>query len=145
VNRPRPNRASPNRSGPNRASPNSCDPNRVRPNRLRRPGAAVAVVVALAALLSGCGIRDTALPVDAGEGASRTACPPAPGVSLSQLDRDAYASPATDRTARPRDAVLSPSASPSAAPVPSPAATCLRTGAPVRAPASRAPATSPSP
>ncbi|MBC3843933.1 hypothetical protein GXW82_38200 [Streptacidiphilus sp. 4-A2] len=53
------------------------------------------VVAALAALLSGCGIRDTSLPVDAGQGASRTACPPSPGASLSQLDRDAYAAQST--------------------------------------------------
>lgn len=43
---------------------------------------------ALALALSGCGIRDTALPVDAGDAASRTACPPAPDATLSKLASD---------------------------------------------------------
>lgn len=38
--------------------------------------AALLGTAALAVALSGCGIRSTALPVDAGEPASRTACPP---------------------------------------------------------------------
>ncbi|MEY9959930.1 hypothetical protein [Streptacidiphilus sp. MAP5-52] len=37
------------------------------------------LVAALA--LTGCGIRSTAVPVDAGLPASRTACPPTPGAS----------------------------------------------------------------
>ncbi|WP_370092908.1 hypothetical protein [Streptacidiphilus sp. MAP12-20] len=41
---------------------------------------AVAAVTALLAL-SGCGIRSTAVPVDAGLPASRTACPPTPGAT----------------------------------------------------------------
>jgi hypothetical protein len=51
--------------------------------------------LAVAVLLSGCGIRDTALPVDAGEGASRTACPPTSGASLSQLEGEAFPSPSS--------------------------------------------------
>ncbi|MFE2109815.1 hypothetical protein ACFXAF_28675 [Kitasatospora sp. NPDC059463] len=50
---------------------------RVRPNRgrgPRRPWAAAALL-GLAALAAGCGIRPTAVPVDAGAPASRTACP----------------------------------------------------------------------
>ncbi|WP_406089716.1 hypothetical protein [Kitasatospora purpeofusca] len=41
---------------------------------LRRPLAAAALV-GLAVLAAGCGIRPTAVPVDAGAPASRTACP----------------------------------------------------------------------
>ncbi|MFJ8432606.1 hypothetical protein ACIQ9P_15050 [Kitasatospora sp. NPDC094019] len=41
---------------------------------LRRPFAAAALL-GLAALATGCGIRPTAVPVDAGAPASRTACP----------------------------------------------------------------------
>ncbi|MFB8242907.1 hypothetical protein ACFC58_40870 [Kitasatospora purpeofusca] len=41
---------------------------------LRRPFAAAALV-GLAVLAAGCGIRPTAVPVDAGAPASRTACP----------------------------------------------------------------------
>ncbi|MDY0814980.1 hypothetical protein [Kitasatospora purpeofusca] len=41
---------------------------------LRRPFAAAALV-GLALLAAGCGIRPTAVPVDAGAPASRTACP----------------------------------------------------------------------
>ncbi|RAG87426.1 hypothetical protein DN069_00895 [Streptacidiphilus pinicola] len=43
---------------------------------------AACVVAAVAAVtLSGCGIRSTAVPVDAGIPASRTACPPPPGAT----------------------------------------------------------------
>ncbi|WP_380278968.1 hypothetical protein [Kitasatospora purpeofusca] len=42
--------------------------------RRRRPFAP-AVLLGLAALAAGCGIRPTAVPVDAGAPASRTACP----------------------------------------------------------------------
>lgn len=60
----------------------------------RRTAATTAAIVAasaavLAVLLSGCGIRDTAVPVDAGDPASRTACPPGPSASLTALERDA--------------------------------------------------------
>ncbi len=117
---------------------------RARPKA--RLAAATAAVAAVAALLSGCGIRDTALPVDAGQGASRTACPPAPDVSLSQLDHDAYASPAADWRSGPAKA----HAAASAAPTPSGTLSCLQPSttptevAPSAAPTA-APAGSPSP
>jgi len=63
------------------------------PAGTRRPVRRLAVLAVLAAglaaALSGCGIRDTALPVDAGVAASRTACPPAPDATLSKLAKDA--------------------------------------------------------
>ncbi|MFE9457158.1 hypothetical protein [Streptomyces californicus] len=40
----------------------------------RRTGASVAVAVAVAALVSGCGIRTTSVPVDAGAAPSRVPC-----------------------------------------------------------------------
>ena len=122
------------------------------PGRTARLATATAAVAAVAALLSGCGIRDTALPVDAGQGASRTACPPAPGVSLSQLDRDAYSSPAAvwaAPTAAP--AQVSPSASPSPTTAPSstpgPAGTlsCLQPTAPESLTPTAVPSGAPSP
>ncbi|MEZ0093392.1 hypothetical protein [Streptacidiphilus sp. EB129] len=51
-------------------------------------GLLVAVPAALMLLLSGCGIRDTSVPVDAGEAASRTACPPSPNATLTVLEHD---------------------------------------------------------
>ncbi len=57
--------------------------------RVPRHTALAALVALAAAALSGCGIRDTALPVDAGVAASRTACPPAPDATLSKLAKDA--------------------------------------------------------
>ncbi|MBF9073237.1 hypothetical protein [Streptacidiphilus fuscans] len=47
----------------------------------RRTGAALGLGLAAALALTGCGIRSTAVPVDAGLPASRTACPPTPGAS----------------------------------------------------------------
>jgi hypothetical protein len=55
-----------------------------RPGALR-VGVLGVLVTVLGLALSGCGIRDTALPVDAGVAASRTACPPAPDATLSKL------------------------------------------------------------
>jgi len=126
-------------------------PGRTARRRTARLAAATAAVAATAALLSGCGIRDTALPVDAGQGASRTACPPAPGVSLSQLDRDAYSSPAAvwvAPTAAP--ALISPSASPSPTTTPGtpgPAGTlsCLQPSAPESPTPTAVPSGAPSP
>ncbi|MFC1404339.1 MULTISPECIES: hypothetical protein [Streptacidiphilus] len=64
--------------------------------------AAVTTVAAFAAVLavalSGCGIRDTAVPVDAGDPASRTACPPGPSASLTALERDASLIPTSAPT-----------------------------------------------
>jgi hypothetical protein len=85
---------------------------------------AVVVATAVAALLSGCGIRDTSLPVDAGVGASRTACPPSPGASLSNLGREGYPSPAAGW------ALNGPAASTAPEDVPTPTATPLSSGTP---------------
>lgn len=116
--------------------------NRRRGGPKARLAAATAAVAAVAALLSGCGIRDTALPVDAGQGASRTACPPAPGVSLSQLDRDAYETPAADWAAP--SATSTPAAAATAAvaaaPTPSGTLSCLQPGADPSAGSSSGPA-----
>ncbi|QMU79217.1 hypothetical protein GXW83_29450 [Streptacidiphilus sp. PB12-B1b] len=90
--------------------------------------AAAVLAVALAALVSGCGIRDTTLPVDAGEGASRTACPPSPGASLSNLGREGYPSPAADwglpvASGGGRAGSAVPPSLPGSAPTPSPSPT----------------------
>ncbi|MFC1433205.1 hypothetical protein ACEZDB_21405 [Streptacidiphilus sp. N1-3] len=66
-----------------------------------------AVAAVLTVLLSGCGIRDTALPVDAGVAASRTACPPAPDATLSKLESDASILPTRPVLAEPVPSVLS--------------------------------------
>ncbi|MFI6153520.1 hypothetical protein ACIBCA_12565 [Kitasatospora sp. NPDC051170] len=77
------------------------------PTVLRRS----AGVVALLALASGCGIRPTAVPVDAGAPASRTACPTAPHVPT------ALATPApTPAVTQARGGVAKGAASPSPAP-----------------------------
>lgn len=73
------------------------------PAARRSPRLAAATTVAafaavLAVALSGCGIRDTAVPVDAGDPASRTACPPGPGASLTALERDASLIPTSAPT-----------------------------------------------
>jgi hypothetical protein len=73
-----------------------------RPGRRNPRRAAVTTVAVLAAVLavalSGCGIRDTAVPVDAGDPASRTACPPGPSASLTALERDASMVPTSAPT-----------------------------------------------
>lgn len=61
-----------------------------------RYAATVVGVLALGLTLSACGIRDTTIPVDAGEGASRTACPPTPGASPSQSVPGAFPGPGFD-------------------------------------------------
>ncbi|MGW2254907.1 hypothetical protein ACWCXH_32700 [Kitasatospora sp. NPDC001660] len=60
-------------------------------------------VLLLLALASGCGIRPTAVPVDAGAPASRTACPTAPHVptALATPAPAAPSPPATRSTAKP--------------------------------------------
>ncbi len=86
--------------------------------------AATAVgVLALGLALSACGIRDTTIPVDAGEGASRTACPPTPGASSTQSVPGAFPGPDFDGegsgpepTAPHGVPTSAPSASPSASP-----------------------------
>ena len=92
-----------------------------RPARARFGGAVLAAV-AITVLVSGCGIRDTALPVDAGEGASRTACPPSSGASLSQLARDEFPTTgAAPQSPLPITALPTavPSAQPTVGPTPS--------------------------
>lgn len=81
-----------------------------RSGRLGALAAVGALAVLLTVGLSGCGIRDTALPVDAGDAASRTGCPPTSGVGLPQLERDESALPGFTRTATPDSlpAVLPP-------------------------------------
>ncbi|MEY9876484.1 hypothetical protein ABH931_005994 [Streptacidiphilus sp. MAP12-33] len=74
--------------------------------RRRRRAATVAMAAAVlaatvTATLSGCGIRSTAVPVDAGLPASRTACPPTPGAtSTPGANSDG---PAVLTTAAPSD------------------------------------------
>ncbi|WP_031073461.1 hypothetical protein [Streptomyces sp. NRRL WC-3742] len=77
------------------------------PTVLRRS----AGVVVLLALASGCGIRPTAVPVDAGAPASRTACPTTPHVPT------ALATPAPTPAVTPaRGGAAKGAASPSPAP-----------------------------
>ncbi|MCX4685920.1 hypothetical protein [Kitasatospora purpeofusca] len=104
---------------------------------LRRPFAAAALV-GLAVLAAGCGIRPTAVPVDAGAPASRTACPTvariptAPGTPSGAVGGPPQAA-AAHGTPTPT--------APAAAPVPTQVPTT-----PVRpAPTSGSPAASPSP
>ena len=124
--------------------------------RAARFAAVAAATAAAAVLLSGCGIRDTSLPVDAGEGASRTACPPSPGASLSQLVREEYSAPAVDLPSSAPSPYLPASTAPTSTPSPAPTAVgtpdCLQptpaeatptaTATPAPAPAS-APAATP--
>ncbi|MGW3038758.1 hypothetical protein ACWC9T_01680 [Kitasatospora sp. NPDC001159] len=67
-------------------------------------------VLLLLALASGCGIRPTAVPVDAGAPASRTACPTAPHVPT------ALATPSGPASTPARGAAAKASASPSPSP-----------------------------
>ncbi|MFE7189194.1 hypothetical protein [Kitasatospora sp. NPDC057541] len=102
--------------------------NRVRPTgaRPRRPFAAAALL-GLAALATACGIRPTAVPVDAGAPASRTACPTvariptAPSTPTGGAGAAAQA-PAHAATVRAGAPAGSPSGSPSGPPVVQPAA-----------------------
>ena len=89
----------------------------IRGRAPRRPGrpvprrrglvALVGVSAVAVATLCGCGIRDTALPVDAGVAASRTACPPAPDATLSKLAKDASILPTRAAPALPPEAEAS--------------------------------------
>ncbi|MFF2953180.1 hypothetical protein ACFVVU_17765 [Kitasatospora sp. NPDC057965] len=104
--------------------------NRVRPTgaRPRRPFAAAALL-GLAALATACGIRPTAVPVDAGAPASRTACPTvariptAPSTPTPTGGAGAAAqAPAHAATVRAGAPSGSPSGPPSGPPVVQPAA-----------------------
>ncbi|MFE1322176.1 hypothetical protein [Kitasatospora phosalacinea] len=89
------------------------------PRRLR-PLALLAGGLLAPALLAGCGIRPTAVPVDAGAPASRTACPSellaprAPGSAAPSAP-----APGTAPAKAPAAASPTASASPSASPSPS--------------------------
>ncbi|MGY0461965.1 hypothetical protein ACW14Y_17175 [Kitasatospora sp. cg17-2] len=105
---------------------------------LRRPFAAAALV-GLAVLAAGCGIRPTAVPVDAGAPASRTACP-----TVARIPT-APATPSGAVGGPPQAAAAhgtpTPTAPTAAAPVPTQVPTT-----PVRpAPTGGSPAASPSP
>ncbi|MBV2154319.1 hypothetical protein [Kitasatospora sp. SUK 42] len=83
-----------------------------RTTALRRAGG----VLLLLALASGCGIRPTAVPVDAGAPASRTACPTAPHIPTALATPPGPAPAATAARGSAR-ASASPSPSPSPTPV----------------------------
>ncbi|MBO1417381.1 hypothetical protein [Streptomyces sp. FH025] len=76
---------------------------------LRRTGG----VLLLLALASGCGIRPTAVPVDAGAPASRTACPTAPHIPTALATP-----PGPAPAASPGRGAAKASASPSPSPTP---------------------------
>ncbi|MFJ6622490.1 hypothetical protein ACIQOW_33520 [Kitasatospora sp. NPDC091335] len=80
-----------------------------------RRGAGVLLLLALA---SGCGIRPTAVPVDAGAPASRTACPTTPHIPAALVTPPGPAPTVTQ--ARGAKAAASPSPSPSPVPPGSP-------------------------
>jgi hypothetical protein len=84
-------------------------PTRTTRTALRR----AAGVVFLLALASGCGIRPTAVPVDAGAPASRTACPTTPRVPPALATPPGPAPAVT-----PSRGVAKGSASPSPSPTP---------------------------
>ncbi|MFG2903483.1 hypothetical protein ACGF13_00230 [Kitasatospora sp. NPDC048286] len=77
------------------------------PRTVLRRGAGVLLLIALA---SGCGIRPTAVPVDAGAPASRTACPTTPHIPAALATPPGPAPTMTP--ARGAKASASPSPSP---------------------------------
>ncbi|WP_329564741.1 hypothetical protein [Kitasatospora sp. NBC_01266] len=92
---------------------------------------ALAVGVATAALASGCGIRPTAVPVDAGAPASRTACPspvhppaamatPSPAVTYPANGASRTPAPQPTGAPSPMAAAPSPSSPFNAQPTPTP-------------------------
>ncbi|MFJ2866172.1 hypothetical protein [Kitasatospora sp. NPDC087314] len=66
----------------------------------------------LLALASGCGIRPTAVPVDAGAPASRTACPTSPHIPAALAATPSPPAPSTPPTRGAAKAGASPSPSP---------------------------------
>lgn len=72
-----------------------------------RHPAALVLLAGAVTLLSGCGIRPTEVPVDAGAPASRTACPTAPAVPAAP----ASPSPSPSPSASPTGIFVAPSAS----------------------------------
>ncbi|MCX4748614.1 hypothetical protein OG455_24365 [Kitasatospora sp. NBC_01287] len=86
-----------------------------RAGRPRRLAAALGAAAAVVALVGGCGIRPTAVPVDAGAPASRTACPSPVHPPAAPLAPVNTPTPAPFGAARsPGRPVVSPSPSPSA-------------------------------
>ncbi|MFJ9843928.1 hypothetical protein ACIRYZ_26415 [Kitasatospora sp. NPDC101155] len=69
-------------------------------------------VLLLFALASGCGIRPTAVPVDAGAPASRTACPATPHIPTALATPSGPVSAATPARGTAAKASASPSPSP---------------------------------
>ncbi|MFF2142529.1 hypothetical protein [Kitasatospora sp. NPDC058190] len=69
-------------------------------------------VLLLLALASGCGIRPTAVPVDAGAPASRTACPTTPHIPTALATPSGPAPAATPARGTAAKASVSPSPSP---------------------------------
>ncbi|OKJ17280.1 hypothetical protein [Kitasatospora sp. CB01950] len=83
----------------------------------RRRLRAVALLAGSTALLTGCGIRPTAVPVDAGAPASRTACPTSVLMPVAPATASVAPTPPAAPTASGKAKVpASPSPSPSAAP-----------------------------
>jgi hypothetical protein len=81
-----------------------------------------AALVLLGAVAAGCGIRPTAVPVDAGAPASRTACPTPVQVPKAAAATTAAPTGGGTATAGKSPAVKSPAPEFSVAPSPSPAA-----------------------
>ncbi|MFF1871919.1 hypothetical protein [Kitasatospora herbaricolor] len=114
------------------ARPDERQPSRRRADNSRRVPAGVLVTAALlVALATGCGIRPTAVPVDAGGPASRTACPSpvqvptaaaTPSVTPSVQRAPAVVTPSARAAGTGRSAAASPAASPSGSASPSPGA-----------------------
>ncbi|MFG3226732.1 hypothetical protein ACGF07_18340 [Kitasatospora sp. NPDC048194] len=86
----------------------------------RTPARRAAGVLLLLALASGCGIRPTAVPVDAGAPASRTACPATPHVPTALATPSGPAATATPARGTATRTSASPSPSPTPVPPSSP-------------------------
>ncbi|MFJ9770247.1 hypothetical protein ACIRVF_03275 [Kitasatospora sp. NPDC101157] len=91
-------------------------------------------VLLLLALASGCGIRPTAVPVDAGAPASRTACPTAPHIPTALATPTGPVPTLTPARGAARSAAPSPSPTPVApgSPPPDNAFSAVPTAAPCR-------------
>ncbi|HJD81049.1 hypothetical protein [Kitasatospora aureofaciens] len=90
-------------------------------------------VLFLLALTSGCGIRPTAVPVDAGAPASRTACPTAPHVPTA-LATPTVPAPTPGPARGAAKAGVSPSPSPTPVPPGSPPPDNVFSAVPTSAP-----------
>ncbi|ARF80045.1 hypothetical protein ACIG0C_14125 [Kitasatospora aureofaciens] len=90
-------------------------------------------VLFLLALASGCGIRPTAVPVDAGAPASRTACPTAPHIPTA-LATPTVPAPTPGPARGAAKAGVSPSPSPTPVPPGSPPPDNVFSAVPTSAP-----------